>query len=123
MDILKRLKKQAASAMKTAYQGTTHKAPKTDHLVRHVAKKVHEEQLHLYKEDRPGNANAKAVLNILSTGEAKLRSSSLKTFNRKIRAMVEGRQYNEETDSLPQVALTVDSEPGDSDDPSEIVVE
>ncbi|KAF8257110.1 hypothetical protein EI94DRAFT_1819015 [Lactarius quietus] len=33
LDILKKLKKQVATSMKTAYQGMTHKAPKTDHLV------------------------------------------------------------------------------------------
>ncbi len=107
--------------MKTAYQGTTHKDPRTDHLVRRVAKKVHKERLHLYTEDRRGNLKAKAVPNVLSVGEAKLKSSSLNTFNRKIRAMVEGWQYDEESDSLPQIALTLN--PGDCDDPSEVVPE
>ncbi len=51
MDILKKLKKQVASSMKIAYQGTTHKGPRTDHLIWHVTKKVHEERLHLYAED------------------------------------------------------------------------
>ncbi|KAI9442062.1 hypothetical protein BJY52DRAFT_1128663, partial [Lactarius psammicola] len=121
VDVLKKLKKQVASTMKMAYQGTTHKDPRTDHLVQRVAKKIREERLHLYMEDRPGNAKAKAVPNVLLVGEAKLKSSSLSTFNRKIRAMVEGRQYDEESDSLPQIALTLDL--GDSDDPSDVVVE
>ncbi|KAF8256916.1 hypothetical protein EI94DRAFT_1481458, partial [Lactarius quietus] len=89
VDILKKLKKQVALAMKTAYQGTNHKDPKTDHLVHRVARKVREEELHSFTADRPGNAKAKAVLNILSVGEAKLKSSTLNTFNRKIQAMVE----------------------------------
>ncbi|KAH9036081.1 hypothetical protein EDB84DRAFT_1398153 [Lactarius hengduanensis] len=123
VDILKKLKKQVASAMKTAYQGTSHKDPRTDHLVQRVAKKVHEEKLHLYIEDRRGNSMVKAVPSILSVGEEKLKSSSLSTFNRKIRAMVEGRQYDEESDSLPhpQIALVFDT--GDGDDPSEVETE
>jgi hypothetical protein len=121
VDILKKLKKQVASAMKTAYQGTTHTDPRTDHLVQRVAKKVHEEALHLYTEDRLGNAKAKAVPDLIRQGKAKLKSSSLNTFNRKIRAMVEGRQYDEESDSLPLVALTVN--PEDSEDPGETTIE
>jgi hypothetical protein len=105
--------------MKMAYQGTTHKDPKTDHLVWHVAKKVREEQLHIYKEDRLDSAKAKAVLDILAVGEVKLMSLSLNTFNRKFCAMVEGREYNEELDSLPQMALTVDSEAFGNDDTDE----
>ena len=106
--------------MKTAYQGTNHKEPKTDHLVKQVAKKVFDEGLHQFTKERPGNEKAKAVPNIISVGEAKLRSSSLATFNRKIRAMAEGRQYDEdysESDLLPTVALNVnfDDDEGDND--------
>ena len=121
MDVLKKLKKQVALALKTAYQGTTHKVPKTDHLVRRVAKKIYDEGLHLYTEDRPGNENIKAIANILYVGQEKLRSSSLSTFNRKIRDMIEGQQYNEELDSLPQFSLAVNLE--DCDDICEAVVE
>ncbi|KAH9011587.1 hypothetical protein EDB84DRAFT_1590667 [Lactarius hengduanensis] len=117
IDIIKKLKKRVSVAMKTAYQGTTHTDPKTDHLVWRIAKKVREEQLHMYEEDRPGNAKAKAVPDILAMGEAKLLSSSLKTFNWKFCAMVEGRGYDEELDSLPQMALAVDPDgDGDADD-------
>jgi hypothetical protein len=114
---LKKLKKQVALSMKTAYQGTSHKDPKTDHLVHRVARTVRDEALHSFTADRPGNAKAKAVPNILSVGEAKLKSSTLNTFNRKIRAMAEGRQYDEESNSLPQVDITANT--GDSDDPDE----
>lgn len=117
------LKKQIAKAMKTAYQGTSHKDPNTNHLVHCVSEKVHKEGLHLFTEDRPGNAKAKAILNILLAGEAKIKSSTLKAFNRKIQAMVEGQQYNEELDSLPQVNFAINSEDSDSDEPNEMAVE
>ena len=122
MDILKKLKKQVTSAMKTGYQGTTHKDPKTDHLVWRVANKIREERLHLYTEGRTGNAKAKAVPDILTVGEAKLKSSSLNTFNRKICTMKAGGKYNEESDSLPQITLSVNSKPEECNDPHEEVV-
>lgn len=98
--------------MKTAYQGRTHTTPKTDHLVWRIANNVHKEKLHLYKEDRIGNKNAELIPDIVYLGRSKLISSSLKTFNHKIRAMVEGREYDEdpEVDSLPQNPITVNSE-------------
>jgi hypothetical protein len=123
VDVLKKLKKQVASAMKTAYQGSTHKVPKTDHLVWRVAKKVHEEELHLYAEDRTGNAKAKIVPDVISVGEAKLLSASLNTFNRKVHAMVEGRIYDEEVDTLPQNTLAVNSLTEDSDEHGQDAVE
>ncbi len=112
MDVLKKLKKQVALAMKTAYQGITHKDARTDHLIRHVANKVHEERLHLYVEDRLGNVKAKPVPNVLAVGEAKLKLSSLGTFNHKVCAMIEGREYDKEANSLPQIALAVNAEDG-----------
>ncbi|KAH8993555.1 hypothetical protein EDB86DRAFT_2805407, partial [Lactarius hatsudake] len=39
VDIIKKLKKCASVAMKTAYQGAIHMDPKTDHLVWYIAKK------------------------------------------------------------------------------------
>ncbi|KAN0135293.1 hypothetical protein V8E53_006858 [Lactarius tabidus] len=65
VDILKKLKKQVATSMKTAYQGMTHKAPKTDHLIWRVANRVRKEMLHLYKDDRIGNKKTKLVLNMI----------------------------------------------------------
>ncbi|CAA7268575.1 unnamed protein product [Cyclocybe aegerita] len=88
---IKKLKKQVALAMSASYQSTTHTKPNTDHLVHRVANKVSEEKLHVYTENRPGNAKVTATPNILSVGEQKLKSSTLSTFNRKVRAMVEGR--------------------------------
>ena len=125
VDILKKLKKRVASVMKTAYQGTTHTAPKTNHLVPRVAKKVHDKRLHVYTEDRIGNMKVKSVPNILPIGEAKLKSSLLATFNHKICAMAEGQQYVsddlEEPDKLPQIALAVN--PDNGNDPDEIAVD
>lgn len=59
---------------------------------------------------------------ILTVGEAKLKSSSLSTFNRKICTMKAGGKYNEESDSLPPITLSVNSEPEESNNPHEEVV-
>jgi len=58
------------------------------------------------------------VVDILATGEAKLRSSSLATFNRKICAMVNGHNYeDEEEDTIPPSQLSLE-EPSDEDNES-----
>lgn len=107
--------------MKTAYQGITHKDPKTNHLVWRVAKNVYKERLHVYTGDRAGNAKVKAVPDILALGEAKLKSSSLSTFNRKIRTMIEGGEFDEESDLLPSMSLSFN--PEDNDDSGEALDE
>ncbi|KAF8811264.1 hypothetical protein BYT27DRAFT_7090248, partial [Phlegmacium glaucopus] len=118
---LKKLKKQVALAMSASYQSTTHTNPNTDHLVWIVADHIHNEKLHVYRENRPGNAKVVPTLDILDIGEEKLKSSSLATFNRKVCAMVEGRRYDEEQDSLPQFALATATNLEDSEvaDPEE----
>lgn len=108
--------------MDTSYQSTTHTNPNVDRLVWRVAKKVYDEKLHLYTKDRLGNAKAKAVPDILAVGEAKLKSSSLSTFNRKIRTMIEGGNIDEELDSLPEISLSVNLEELDCEDQFEAAV-
>ncbi|KAF8263670.1 hypothetical protein EI94DRAFT_1596143, partial [Lactarius quietus] len=113
VDVLKKLKKQVAKVMKTAYQRTTHTTPKTDHLVKRVATKIYKEN-YIY---RSGNAKVKSMPDTISVGEAKILSLSLTTFNHKICAMVDGQQYaiDKEPDLLPQCALSVNLE--DSTEP------
>lgn len=125
VDVLKKLKKQVALAMETAYQGTKHKKPDIKPLVLRVAHKVHEEMLHSYKEDRIGNKKTKPVPDIIFTGQSKLKSSSLSTFNRKVRGMVEGREYDEdvEAESLPQNTIVFNSTDGDDDYSEDIVLD
>lgn len=64
---------------------------------------------------------AKAVPDILTVGEAKLKSSSLGTLNCKICTMIEGGKFDEESDLLPPLSLSVNSE--DSDETHDTVVE
>lgn len=105
--------------MSAAYHGTTHTNPDTTHLVWHIADKAKDEELQVFKQNRHGNAKAVAVRDILALGEKKLKSSSLRMFNRKITAMVECRLYDpdplEDTDTLPPLALGRPSDSGSSD--------
>lgn len=96
--------------MKLSYQNKNHSDVDTTHLVWRVANKIRDEDLQSHNKKRHGNSKIKPVIDILATGEAKLKSSTLKTFNRKLVAMVEGRLYEEEDDSLPQLSLNVDSD-------------
>ena len=94
--------------MNISYQNKNHSDVETSHLVWRIANKARDEEFQVYKENRIGNSKIKAVVNALATGEVKLKSSSLATFNRKICAMVEGRMYEEEEgDTLPPVSLDV----------------
>jgi len=107
IDYLNKIKKKVSSTLRPAYQGSNHKPPDTSQLVWRIADKVRDDKLHIFKESRDGNAKIKAVVNILATGEAKLKSSSLASFNKKVCAMVNGRAYEHEEDTMPQVQLLI----------------
>ena len=84
------------------YKGKTHTTPDTSHLVWKVANNVKELKLlsfQLHRERYP-NSDAKSVTNLLDEGENKFRSSSLKTFNKKIQALNQGFAAEDEIDEL-----------------------
>ena len=70
-----------ASTLSSLYQGSSHSSPDTSHLVWRVADMVKKEEIQVFKENRAGNLKVKAVIDIRATGEAKLQSLSLATFN------------------------------------------
>ena len=96
------------------YRGQTHRDPDTSDLVWKVAKNVEEyDLLSIIKDrERHPNSSAKATIDILLEGEKKLWSSSIKTFNDKVRASLRGRLVSddgtsvcEEQDDIPPMAL------------------
>jgi hypothetical protein len=99
---LNKIKKKISYTLSSTYQGSTHSPPDTSHLVWRVADKVRDEEIQVFKENRAGNSKVKSVVDVLATGEAKLKSSSLATFNRKICAMVNGHLYEDDEDTIPQ---------------------
>jgi hypothetical protein len=58
--------------MSTAYQGTMHTKADTTHLVWHVADKVRDEELQIFKWNKRGNRKEVAICDILALGEQKL---------------------------------------------------
>lgn len=108
IDYLYKIKKKVSTTLSASYQGTTHTPPDTSHLVWRVADSVRDDELQVFKKDRLGNSKVKSVIDILATGHAKLLSSTLATFNRKICDMVNGRIFEEEEDDpIPPLQLAV----------------
>jgi hypothetical protein len=109
---LQHVKKQMSLALGGIYDGKTHTTPDTSRLVWRVANKVHELGLDNYDPGRSGNDRQKAIVNLIESGEQKLVSSSLATFNKKLACMMEGNLDGAaamtEHDELPAVAMSVD---------------
>ncbi|KIK76079.1 hypothetical protein PAXRUDRAFT_36944 [Paxillus rubicundulus Ve08.2h10] len=90
-----------------AYHSITHITPNTSHSVRKVAYKLQELELHIFVPDRMGNDSVKPVVNILTSREQKLKSSTLATFNRKVRSMMVGEGIESEEDEIPPALFKV----------------
>ncbi|KAJ7933196.1 hypothetical protein B0H13DRAFT_1592591, partial [Mycena leptocephala] len=103
---LQRVKKKVAAALGTRYQNTSHTTPDTSEFVWRVANQVASEGLQQFEDGRANNDKCKLVVNIMMTGEAKLKSSTLATFNKKIAAMIEGHGFEEEEDECPALAYS-----------------
>lgn len=86
----------------------------------YMADTVQDLQLQQYVLDRKGQSSAKLVPDLCAVGREKLRTSSLPTFNKKIRDMASGRSVSLETDDIPPLAFVNtedadwDNEDGDS---------
>jgi hypothetical protein len=107
IDYLNKIKKKVSSALSSSYQRSTHTALDTSHLVWRVADKIRDKGLQVFREKRVGNSKVKAVIDILATGETKLKSPSLAAFNKKISAMIKGHAYEDEQDAIPQIQLSI----------------
>jgi hypothetical protein len=71
-----------------------------------VQGKVADEGLQDFQHNRANNSRRKPTVDIKNTGEAKLKSSTLATFNKKMAAMVEGHGFqDDEEDECPSMAF------------------
>ncbi|KAJ7144019.1 hypothetical protein C8R44DRAFT_537584, partial [Mycena epipterygia] len=95
---LQRVKKIISAALDAAYKNTGHTTPDTSMMVWRVQHKAASEGLQQFQTGRPNNARGKLATDILLTGEAKLKSSTLRTFNKKIFAMIDGHGFEDEED-------------------------
>ncbi|KIJ05902.1 hypothetical protein PAXINDRAFT_20870 [Paxillus involutus ATCC 200175] len=118
VDLLQNVRKQVGRALGIAYHGITHITPDMAAAINKVAHKVGELELHIFKPDRDENDSIRPVINTLATGEQKLKSSTLATFNRKVRGMIAGEGFELEEDELTPASfdLSRDGEHEDSDD-------
>jgi hypothetical protein len=109
IDYLNKIKKKVASTLSASYQGSTHTTPDTSHLVWRVADNAQDNEIQVFKANRSGNSSVKGVVDTLTTGAAKLKSSSLGTFNRKVFATINGHSYEDgdEGDLIPPVQLSL----------------
>jgi len=103
------IKRQTCAALGVAHKGSTHYAPNTCHLVWRVADKSCELVLLVFHNDREGNEKIKHRPDLMATGEAKLHSSSLTTFNKKLQGLLAGTLHagdEYEIDELPPLGLS-----------------
>lgn len=98
---LQQIKKQVAKSMKTGYQGTTHKAADVHELVLRIADKALELQLQKHVKNCDGQAAVKPVPDLRASGRQKFSSSSLATFNKKMKDLIGGKVPAAESDTLP----------------------
>jgi hypothetical protein len=59
----------------------------------------------VFSQDREENDSITPIVDILAEGERKLRSSTLTTFNRKVREMLAGNGYEPDEDELPRATF------------------
>ena len=113
VEFLQNIKKQVTSALGCPYKGTSHTSPDTSECVWKVGNKVKELGLDKFEADREGNAVAKKTVNILSLGEKRLKSSTLATFNKKVRRLHDGYLDEDaelDVDEMPPEALSFEGD-------------
>ncbi|KAF9234843.1 hypothetical protein BU15DRAFT_78605 [Melanogaster broomeanus] len=100
VDLLQNVRKQVGHALGISYHGITHTMPDTIAAIKKVSSKVSELELHSFKPDRAENSLVRPVVDTLATGEQKLKSATLATFNRKVRGMMAGEGFELEEDEI-----------------------
>jgi hypothetical protein len=78
-----------------------------------VKQRVSTEGIQQFTPTRSNNPRGKLTKDIQKVGEAKLKSSTLATFNKKIIAMIEGHGFEEEDDECPAIAFGSSEPPED----------
>lgn len=117
--LLRHIKKNMSANLSNRYQGRTHTTPDTSQSVWKVAHQIRELGLDKFKSGREGNDSAKKTINILSLGEQRLKSSTLATFNKKVRRLHNGFNDKEaelDIDTIPAVAINVNLGTEEEDD-------
>lgn len=101
------MRKQVGRALGIAYHRSTYITPDTSASIRKVAYKLGELRLHIPCTEQANNTRVTPVVNVLASGEQKLKSSTLVTFNRKVRAMISGEGFEADEDEIPRAAFDI----------------
>ncbi|KAG1873853.1 hypothetical protein F4604DRAFT_1582361, partial [Suillus subluteus] len=107
--LLQNIKKQVGHALGITYHGLNHTTPNTSSSVWKVANKLNELELHVFNPDRKENDSIKPIVDVLTEGKQKLKSSTLVSFNKKVREMLAGNGYEQEEDELPRASFDLTS--------------
>ena len=71
--------------------------------VKKITHKVKELELNCYKPDWSENKTIQPIVDMLAVGEQKLRSSTLATFNQKMKRMMDGNMFEVKEDEIPSI--------------------
>lgn len=107
------VKVKVPEVLHVPYSGKSHTTPDTSHLSWKVADKVQKLNLLTYTPNREGNEFGKLTVDLLLEGEKKLRSASIRTFNKKIANRKEGKSTVDEVDELALLVTTLVDETED----------
>ncbi|THU99176.1 hypothetical protein K435DRAFT_597750, partial [Dendrothele bispora CBS 962.96] len=105
------LKKQVHTSMKAAYQKKNHKIPDLTQIVWEVASTARSYHLLERLDNHVENQTASAFTDLLAKGHQKFESSTLKTFNKKLREWVDGVPLETSEDGEPVVDMEIDELP------------
>ncbi|KAF6761993.1 hypothetical protein DFP72DRAFT_593287 [Ephemerocybe angulata] len=105
---VKEIKQKIVAMLKLPYQNKTHSDVDTSALVWRVADKLKEEGLQKYMPNREGNDTAKAVGDLIEDGAKKMRSSTIKTFNKKFASLIQGQHFEPDPDDARELTETLE---------------
>ena len=102
--------------MGSNYQESTHTKLDTHELVWRIANKACDLRLQHHSPNWEGNSPGKLVPDLRALGREKFASSSLDTFNKKIRELISGKVTIDEADGLPPLNFDSAFENDDDND-------
>ena len=114
---LMRVKKHLNKQFGLSYKSIDHKDADTTELVLKALQHVADARLLEVDERRVDNDSAKLTKDLFVVGDTKIASSSLSTFNKKMRAFIEGTGTGivDEADEMAQPQFSATIEPTDVD--------
>ncbi|KAH9158595.1 hypothetical protein EDB89DRAFT_2085763 [Lactarius sanguifluus] len=122
INYLQLVKKRVTNSLRSGYRGSTHTDVDTSALVWRIVNKANELGLQSVITNRDANSDARSVVDILSTGFKKFRTSSLATFNKKLADRGQGSLDQPEADEITPCQV-VEDEDIDEPEPSEEISE